>query len=176
MFPCCTTTPVVTFDSAWFTTFTTIFPEFSCLTQAQVQAYFTMAGLYVANDVSNPAVCILPQLFYLVTAHVAWLLCPKGADGNPSATGTSGSGGLVGRITNATQGSVNVGLDMGAPGGASPQEAWWDQTKYGAAAFASMAAFRTARYTVSPTNVGGPFFPGAPWLPINFWGPVTGLN
>lgn len=169
---CCNTTPVVTYDATWFTTFTAMFSEFSCLTQAQVGGYFMRATLFVANSPDNPAICILPQLLYLLTAHVAWLSSPKGADGNPVASGGgSGGGGLVGRITSATQGSVNVSLDMGPSSG--PQEAWYNQTQYGAMAYAAMAPFRTFRYTVVPTNVGGPLYPAAPWLPVNFWGPVT---
>lgn len=152
-----------------------MFPEFACLTQTQVEAYFELAGMGpVFNDISNPARCILPQLMYLVTAHVAWLMSPKDANGNPATEGSTAGGGLVGRISQATQGSVNVTLEMNSSS-SGPQEAWWNQTRYGAFAYVAMAGFRTARYTVSPTRVGGPVFPAAPWLPINFWGPVTEL-
>ena len=172
---CCNTTPVVTFDKTWFTTFTAMFPTFGCLTQEQVGAYFNIATLYVANDASNPAVCILSQLLYLVTAHVAWLLSPKDANGNPTADGggSSSSAGLVGRISQATQGSVSVTTELDVMPGS---ESWYAQSQYGLMAWQAMAQFRTARYTVSPTFVGGPVFPGAPWLPVNFWGPVTGLR
>lgn len=171
---CCPTTPVVTFNTAWFNTFTAMFPVFGCLTQPQVEGYFNISGLYVANSPRNPAICILPQLLYLVTAHIAWLMLPKDANGNPATNGSASSGSLVGRITNATQGSVNVGLEMGPSSG--PQEAWYNQTQFGAMAWVAMAPFRTARYLVSPTMVGGPVFPAAPWLPVNFWGPVTFPN
>lgn len=169
---CCDTTPVVTFDTTWFTTFRAMFPVFDCLTQEQVGAYFNFAGLYVANSRFNPAICILPQLLYLVTAHIAWLLSPKDANGNPTADGggSSGGGGLVGRISSATQGSVSVTTDLAVQPGS---EAWYAQSQWGLMAWTAMAGYRTARYTVSPTMVGGPVFPGAPWLPVNFWGPVT---
>jgi len=171
---CCTSTPVVTFDSAWFQKFTAMFPVFGCLTQEQVSAYFDLATLYVANDARNPAICVLPQLLYLVTAHIAWMMSPKDASGNPTASpGGSFSGGLVGRISQATQGSVSVTTEFNASPGS---EQWYMQTIWGEAAWVAMSQFRNARYTVSPTNVGGPVFPGAPWLPVNFWGPVTGLN
>jgi Protein of unknown function (DUF4054) len=171
---CCTGPPVVTFSSSWFTTFTTMFPVFSCLTQAQGEAYFNLTGLYLENSPRNPAACVLPQLWWLVTAHIAWLMSPKDASGNPAPEGTT-NGALVGRISQATQGSVNVSLELDATAG-GPSEQWYAQTQWGLMAWQAMAQFRTARYTVSPTRVGGPVFPGAPWLPVNFWGPVTGLN
>ena len=49
-------TPVVTFD---WTAFTTWFPEFSCLTQPQGQAYFDMAGLYCANSTADTSAVVL---------------------------------------------------------------------------------------------------------------------
>jgi hypothetical protein len=162
--------PVVTFD---WTTFRTWFPEFGCLTEAQGQAYFDMAGLYCANSQQNPLFCfgVLPQVMLLVTAHVAWLLAPRDADGNPSATGTPAPP-IVGRINTATQGSVSVGATLDGEMG-SPSQQFFMQSKYGMLAWQSMAAGRTARYIANPTMVGSVVFPAAPWLPINFWGPVT---
>lgn len=156
--------PPVTFN---WTMFTTLFPEFGCLTEAQGQAYFMMAGLYVANDPCNPAICILPQLLNLVTAHVAWLLCPKDASGNPATSGSNNGGSLVGRINSATQGSVSVGTTLdGHPG--SPSEAFYAQTRYGLLAWQAMAQFRLFRYTVSPTLVALGTGPGG-FLPGGFW-------
>lgn len=163
-------TPAVTFD---WTYFTALFPEFSCLNETQGQAYFDMAGIYVANVPTNPANCvgILKQLLMLVTAHIAWLLCPKDSSGNPSATGTNNTGGLVGRISSAHQGSVSVSMTLdGEPG--SPSMTFYAQTKYGLLAWQAMAQFRTARWTVSPTLAA--MVPG--WLPGGFWGGVGGAG
>jgi hypothetical protein len=162
--------PVVTFNWMQFITW---FPEFSCLTQAQGQAYFDMAGLYCANSTQNPLWCagVLPQVLNLVTAHVAWLLAPRDGNGNPAAQGTPASQ-IVGRINSASQGSVSVGTTLdGEPG--SPSEQFFSQTRYGLMAWQAMAVGRTARYLANPTIVGSVAFPAAPWLPINFWGPVT---
>jgi len=162
-------TPVVTFD---WTKFITWFPEFSCLTEAQGQAYFDMAGLYCANSTQNPLWCfgVLPQVLMLVTAHVAWLLAPRDENGNPTAQGAPGSP-IVGRINSASQGSVSLGAVLDGEAG-SPSQQFFSQTKYGLAAWQAMAAGRTARYVANPTTVGSVVFPATPWLPINFWGPV----
>lgn len=157
--PCAS--PPVTFDWA---TFTLLFPEFECLTEARVQQYFNMATMFVRNTPGNPAICILPQLLNLVTAHIAWLLSPKDSSGNPSLTGSASNAGLVGRISSATQGSVSVGTTLdGQPG--SPSEQWYAQSQYGLLAFQAMAAFRVARYTVSPTLVAL----GTGFVPAGYW-------
>jgi hypothetical protein len=163
-------TPAVTFN---WTTFRTWFPEFSCLNEAQGQAYFDMAGLYCANSTQNPLWCygILPQVMMLVTAHVAWLLAPRDDDGNPAQSGQPASP-IVGRINTATQGSVSVGATLDGEVG-SPSQEFYMQSRYGMLAWQAMAAGRTARYIANPTTVGSVVFPAAPWLPINFWGPVT---
>lgn len=162
--------PVVTFDFAQFTTW---FPEFSCLTLPQGQAYFDMAGLYCANSQQNPLFCfgILPQVLMLVTAHVAWLLAPRDDNGNPSAQGTPAPP-IVGRINSASQGSVSVGATLDGEMG-SPSQQFFMQSRYGMLSWQAMAVGRTARYVANPTTVGSVIFPSAPWLPINFWGPVT---
>lgn len=159
--------PPVTFN---WQTFSAMFPAFACLTEAQGNGYFALAQLYCANSTRNPAFCagILPQLLYLVTAHVAWLLSPKDADGNPSTTGSTNSGGLVGRINSATQGSVSVGTTLdGTPG--SPSEAFFAQSVWGLMYWQACAQFRLARYTVSPTLVALGTGPGD-FLPGGFWG------
>jgi len=153
-------------------TWTAMFPEFGGLIEAQGQAYFTLATLYIENSTRNPAWCagILPQLLYLVTAHVAWILAPRDPNGNPAATGQPAPP-IVGRINSATEGSVSLGAVLdGEPG--SPSQAFYLQTKYGFLAWQAMAALRTFRYTVNPTNVGSVFGPlGGSWLPSGFWSP-----
>jgi hypothetical protein len=161
--------PVVTFDWVKFRTW---FPEFGCLTEAQGQAYFDMSGLYCANSQQNPLWCfgVLPQVLLLVTAHLAWLMAPRDANGNPTAQGQPASP-IVGRINSASQGSVSLGATLDGEAG-SPSQQFFSQTRYGLAAWQSMATGRTARYIANPTMVGSVVFPAAPWLPVNFWGPV----
>ena len=74
----------------------------------------------------------------MITAHIAQL---------NSGTAAQAASPLVGRITNATQGSVSVATsgDMGEP--ASGSAAWFQQTKYGAAYWqASMPYRKGGRY------------------------------
>jgi hypothetical protein len=168
-------TPPVTFS---FITFTTMFPEFSCLIEAQGQAYFNLATIYCPNVPQNPFNCsgVLAQLLYLVTAHVAWLLSPKDANGNPTAPGQGSSAApLVGRISQATQGSVNLSLEFdGTAGG--PSEQFFSQTQYGLMFWQATASIRSARSIANPTIVPGVVYPSAPWLPGSFWGAGFGLT
>jgi Protein of unknown function (DUF4054) len=149
------TTPPVTFN---FATWTASFPEFSALSSAQGQAYFNDACLICANSATNPINCDgnLPALLYWLTSHFAWLKCPKDGNGNPAATGTIASQ-LVGRISSAQEGSVNVQTEW-TGGDGEALEAFLIQTKYGATYWAATAQYRTARYLARPTRVAGPGF------------------
>ena len=160
-------TPAVTFVySAWVARY----PEFSAIGQTLAQAYFDEAGSYCANDVSNPAFCVtvyagqtplplLARLLYMLTAHIAWLSAPRDANGNPAATGQPASP-LVGRISSAAEGSVNVGVELAGSG--SPSEAFFTQTKYGFAYWQATAQFRTFQYAAQPTRVPSAIFPFVP--------------
>lgn len=161
------TNPPVTFD---YSAFVAQFPEFSGLSAPQAAGYFATAMLYCSNDWCNPAFCILPQLLNLLTAHVAWLFAPRDALGNPASAGQTASQ-IVGRIDQASEGSVSVHADMGDVNSGGPSQAFFLQTKYGAAYWAASAPFRTFRYAARPTPVldatypaglgglGGPFGP-----------------
>jgi len=142
---------VVTFSySDWIAAF----PEFAAsVTEAQAQGYFNQASLYVNNTACSPIVDassggVRETILNMITAHIAQLF--GALNGQPSAQ-------TVGRVASATQGSVSVSLDMG------PQPAtaaWWNQTKYGAAAYAALAPYRTFRYRPGPQpylGVGGPW-------------------
>lgn len=149
------TTPAVTFDyDAWVVRY----PEFAAVPEALAQAYFDEAGLYCANDTCNPpfGTGILPTLLNMLTAHIAWLNAPRDPSGNPAGTGQPAPS-IVGRISSATEGSVSVTAEFTASGG--PSEAWYLQTKYGAAFWQATAQFRTMRYSARPTIVAGPVYP-----------------
>ena len=87
----------------------------------------------------------------MLTAHIAKLFAP------PT---TGGSGGLVGRINSATEGSVSV--QAAYSNKVSEQMAWFIQTQYGAMYWSATAPFRRARYvgnlrgrgTVGPPGYG----------------------
>jgi hypothetical protein len=151
-------TPPVSFD---FATWVAMFQEFSALSPAQGEAYFMRACTLCANSCSNPMYGDgnLPALLYLLTSHYAWLSCPKDANGNPAATGTPASP-LVGRISSAQEGSVNVQteLEMGDDTGAL--QSFLSQTKYGLEYWASISQYRTATYLANPTRVVLGVLPG----------------
>lgn len=153
-------TPSVTFD---FDNFVSKFPEFSNLSGPQAQGFFDSAGLFFANCGWTGALPQAARLLNLLTAHIAWLRAPRDANGNPSSQGQPPSG-LVGRITNASEGSVSVQVDMGEADAGSPSQAWYMQTPYGAEYWYATAQFRTAFPVVRPRVPLGlagsyPFFP-----------------
>lgn len=114
------------------------FPELAAsLTPDQASSYFDEAGLYQANDGSGP-ICDATQqlmLLNLLTAHIAYLY-RRQAGALQSA--------LVGRISDATQGSVSVSVDMGDPH--SDFQAWLNSSPYGASYWIATRQFRTFRY------------------------------
>lgn len=129
------------------------YPELAGATdQALAQAYFDNdAVLYLDNSASSPVPDVAKRkpLLNMIVAHVASLNA-RTADGQAASP-------LVGRITNASEGSVSVAVDMPAPDSA----AWWMQTKYGAAFWQATASLRTMRYIpgCQPGFDIPPFFP-----------------
>lgn len=130
---------VVTFNPG---AFTQRYPEFVTIQASTLQAYFAEATIYLSNtdsslvsDTAQRAV-----LLNMIVAHLAAL--NSGINGNEAPD-------TVGRVSDATQGSVSVSLDMGSQPGSA---AWWQQTKYGAAYWQATASYRTMRY-VSGSSV-----------------------
>jgi hypothetical protein len=112
------------------------FPEFAgAVGPAQAAEYWNEAGLYLDNTGSGPVHDVTRQalILNLITAHIAALYSPVN-DGEATK--------LVGRISSASEGSVSVSVENNTPGTA----AWWQQTKYGSAAYAALASARTFRY------------------------------
>ena len=153
---------VVQFDyntdpvTSWLATY----PEFTSpggavpTTAAQANVYFNQATFLHANDGSGP-VCIAAQQLVLlnaVTAHLAKLFQP--------AAGQAAASDTVGRISDATEGSVHVVLENDYPPGTAQ---YWQQTKYGSFYWEATKTFRRARYYPNdrqPTNSWGPGWSG----------------
>lgn len=133
---------VVAFD---LTTWRARYPEFATVADASVTACFTEATLYVSNRDSSPVVdlSVRATILNMTTAHVVAM--------NFGVNGEAPSP-LVGRIESAAEGSVNVKTAYAAAAGS---RAWWDQTKYGAAAWQALSPFRAARYV--------PGYPRSTW-------------
>ena len=124
---------VVVFDS---TAFLDRYPEFSTVAGGTLTAYFYEATLYLNNS-ENSLVTDVTQrsvLLNMAVAHLAALY--SGINGQAPSQ-------LVGRITQASEGSVSVSSDIGP---VSNTAAWWMQTKYGASYWAATAPYRTMRY------------------------------
>ncbi len=122
------------------------YPEFSPsgsqpVSQPLGAAYFVEAGLYLDNVGQSPVTSDSQQslLMNMLTAHIAAL-------NTPTSTGAPASS-LVGRISNASEGSVSVAAENDYPPG-TPQ--WFQQTKYGTAFWAATIQYRTARYLHGP--------------------------
>jgi hypothetical protein len=123
------------------------FPELvSGVPEPLYKAYFAESSLYVTNTQATSQIPYDPacgaydrqMIINLVVAHIAALNAPIG--GKPSSS-------LVGRISDASEGSVSVSATLDdVPGSA----AWFTQTKYGLSAWQAMAPYRTARYRASP--------------------------
>jgi hypothetical protein len=161
--PCQSDNGVVIFDPAkWLLAY----PEFTCISADQANAYFDRATLILNNTACSP-VCDLNQrsaLLNLLTAHIAKL--NFGSNGQPAS-------GVVGRISQASEGSVSMSADMGP---VTTNSAWYLQTAYGAEYWQATAGYRTAVYlpgrSVNPTNQtygvngawgNGPGFGGFGW-------------
>lgn len=134
----------VTFDwASWMQ----IFPQFASLNQQQVvNGALPIAELYCRNDGGGPVstAAIQTNLLNLMVAHVCQLI--YGVNGQSPS-------GLVGRISDATEGSVSVSTDWPS----TPNNAWFLQTPFGAAFWQAAAAYRTMRYIPGAPRVFNPW-------------------
>lgn len=115
--------------------------------------YFQEACLYCDNTPFSP-VCDLQQraLFLgMITAHIAAL--------NAAINGQAPSP-LVGRISDATEGSISVKVELNTRPGS---EQWYAQTRYGYAFWTASARFRRMQYFTIPQFDPDPFDPIYPF-------------
>ena len=138
--------------AAWNETdFLAAYPNFTGVPSGTLQAQFNIATIYLRNDGTSPIRSATTQttLMYMLVAHL--LQVSFGPDGEGAKPGnTGGSSGLVGRIASAGEGSVNVSMDYPA----TPNNAWFLQTPYGASFWQATANYRRARYIPGPTRFG----------------------
>lgn len=109
------------------------------VTEGLATAYFAEAGLYLDNTDCSPIQNVARRglILGMIAAHIALLNAPVN-DGEAQK--------LVGRISNASEGSVSVATALTVPGSAE----WFAQTQPGFAAWQAMAAYRTFRYFPGP--------------------------
>ncbi|QPF81670.1 DUF4054 domain-containing protein [Bradyrhizobium genosp. L] len=136
---------IVPFDfTTWselFPAFVTSTPQFTALTEPQVvNLILPIAEQYNRNDGGGPVnnAGVQTQLLNLMVAHVAQLMF--GSATQPLSP-------LVGRISNATEGSVSVATDFPT----TPGNAWFVQTQWGAMWWQMALPYRLGRYRAKIT-------------------------
>lgn len=133
------------------------YPEFSSVQPQQAQNYFNRATMLCDNTPTSPIQNLFQRTIMLnaATAHFTALFASL--NGQPPRQ-------IVGRINNAAEGSVSVGLEYAQP--QTDTQAFWNQTEYGAAFWAMSLPFRTG-FFVPPLNCGVPGFNG--FSPFRRW-------
>lgn len=121
------------------TAFKSRYPEFATVADDTLNAYFAEATLYLDNTDASPISNIVTRgvLLNMLVAHLAQIY--SGSNGQAPSQ-------LVGRISQASEGSVSVTTDAMPNAGSA---AWFNQTKYGAQYWQSTLPLRRFRY-VSP--------------------------
>jgi hypothetical protein len=124
------------------------YPEFAGITTTTAPAYFAEAGLYLNNTGTSPVQDAPTQslLMHMLTAHIAELY---------DASSQRGSQALVGRIGDASEGTVKVTASMDD----SDRDAWLNQTKYGASFLRATRKYRRFSYR-APGHLAPIFIPG----------------
>jgi hypothetical protein len=141
--------PVVAFDwAAW----KAAFPDFVNVSEGYATGCFARASMLCQNNAASPVVTRnggdAAQLSYflnLLTAHIVWLNCPQ-VNGLPNDGGGGVPSPLVGRISQATEGSVSVAAEI--DGGNQPAgAAYYFQTKWGIEYWQASAGYRQMVYS-----------------------------
>lgn len=116
------------------------FPEFEEVTMERVRGFWDEANIFLKNDPTSPiAWRQRGPILNLMTAHIMALNAAVVPGQIASA------GGLVGRISSATEGSVSVSLEpLGTD--SSALGAWLGQTRYGNQLWAMLQRYLVARY------------------------------
>lgn len=159
--------PYVFSYNAWVTRF----PEFSAVSAGLAQMFFNEAAIVWRNNGTSPCTNqsgAQPIIMNLLTAHIAALYAQSqnmAAPGEPQDANTP-----VGRISNASEGSVSVATDLGVNPSPNATQAWLNQTKYGFQAWSMMSTYRTMRYVPGMLQPGGLGWPSMqPFGPGGFW-------
>lgn len=145
------TDPAVTFD---YTAWQQRFPGLANVSETFAELLWNEATLFCANVLG--IVCDpnkLSALLNLLTAHLAYLYSPQ-TGGQPDTSGAAAPPTQVGRLTNASEGSVSAAFEMPNQ---PPAAAWYQQTQPGSEFWALTADTRTFRYV--PGAIAQPAFP-----------------
>ena len=135
---------VVTFDPV---AFTTAFPEFATVPAARLQLLFTIAESLLDNTGGGPVddPTQLTVYFQLLVAHLLTLFGPSVTTGSQTGGVAGSPNAPVGRLSDATEGTVSVSYDFPVTPD-NPSQAWYAQTKYGAMYWTATVRYRSFRY------------------------------
>lgn len=130
---------VVVFDVAQFVMRYPVFAAYNTANPGGLQYFFDDATLYLNNTDCSPITDLKQRerLLWMITAHLA-LLGGAAAPGGVGSTATQ-----VGRISEASEGTVKASFDMGTSQG---RAAFWNQTQFGAQYWMATARYRGFRY------------------------------
>lgn len=161
--PCPTPCPPITRGIVQFDApeFVALYPEFTGNTNGSMQTQFNNAQLLLDNSCASAVQDANKRLIllYLLTAHEMLL----NVGSNDGAGSVATPQGIVGRIANATEGSVSVASEYSTQ--VTQSEAFFIQTKYGAQFWQMTAQYRTMHY------VGAPMYgPNGPGFPFGYFG------
>lgn len=134
---------VVEFDPE---AFKAAYPQFASVADPLLTSYFDLATMIVNNTCRSPVSDAKKRerLLNLLVAHIATLFMP-------AASG--GSGGVVGRVSSATEGSVSIDAEYASE--VSKSMAWFIQTPWGALFWQLTLPYRSFRY-FAPDRCCGP--------------------
>lgn len=140
----------VTFDYSFFIQ---RYAELAYIAESLLQLYFNEATMYCDNTASSPIqdASVGGQryiLLHMATAHIA-ALNAQTSTGAPASP-------LVGRISGAGQGSVNVSTELE---GQLQGRAFWAQTKYGLAFWQATSRYRLFVYVSKRRRNMDPYSP-----------------
>lgn len=128
------------------------YSQFGNVNPGQAQEFFNRATTLIDNSPlsripyapsASPPVETRLYILNAAVAHFAYLF-------TPDATGNARP---VGRISQATEGSVSLGLEYVTP--TSATEAFWNQSPYGSYVWVATLNYRSARYVPGPQGRGG---------------------
>lgn len=128
------------------------YPEFAGMTAPQGQAAFNDATLLLSNSCRSPIrdANKRQQYLYVLTCHACFLRFGS----NDGAGKITPAPGIVGRIAQASEGSVSVSAQYDASN--VPQgQAYYIQTPWGAFYWQATAKFRQFRYAAPPASCCG---------------------
>lgn len=130
--------------------FLSIYPQFTPQSPA-LPGNFVLATTQLANTCGSKVqdAPTRQTLLYLLTAHITQLL---------NGVGSTPASGVVGRVSDGTEGSVSVRAEYEATAG--PSQAYYLQTPFGALYWQSTARFRLGRYHAPRSHTSFPYFGG----------------